>query len=59
MAIIVGLLLPAYAFSQKLLPPNQPEQNACNALLLCGGKFYTPYSYQGTGLGVDLQETPR
>jgi gliding motility-associated-like protein len=56
--IIAGLLWPAYAFSQTLLPPKQPEQNACNALLLCGGKFYTPYSYQGVGLGADLQETP-
>jgi len=58
MVITMCLLWPASVFSQKLLPPNQPEQTACNALLLCGGKFYTPYSYQGTGPGVDLPETP-
>jgi len=36
------------------LPPNQPEQDACAALLLCGNNFYTPYSYTGTGKVVDL-----
>src|ERR1019366_2457565 len=40
------------------LPPNQPEQDACNALQLCGGSFYTPYSYTGTGKHLDLDETP-
>ena len=40
------------------LPPNQPEQDACNALQLCGGSFYTPYSYTGTGRHLDLDETP-
>jgi len=58
MAMTIGMLWPAAAFSQKLLPPNQPEQTACNAITLCGGKFYNPYSYQGTGPGVDLKETP-
>ena len=56
--IIAGLLWPACAFSQKLLPPNQPEQTACTAIPLCGGKFFNPYSYQGTGPGIDLAATP-
>lgn len=42
----------------QLLPPNQPEQDACNALQLCGNSFFTPYSYQGNGLVSDLTTTP-
>ncbi len=41
-----------------LLPPNQPEQDACNALGICGTTFSTPYSYQGVGLVNDLTQTP-
>jgi len=52
------LSLPFCAFSQTILPPDQPEQDACHALSLCGGKFFTPYSYQGTGRKVDLSNTP-
>jgi gliding motility-associated-like protein len=40
------------------LPPNQPEQDACGALQLCGGIFYTPYTYIGAGLKSDLDGTP-
>jgi gliding motility-associated-like protein len=40
------------------LPSNQPEQDACHALLLCGNSFYTPYTYQGNGLENDLLNTP-
>ncbi len=40
------------------LPPNQPEQDACNALQLCGNSFSTPYSYTGIGKHLDLDETP-
>ncbi len=40
------------------LPPNQPEQDACNALQICGNSFYTPYSYTGTGRKLDLDQTP-
>src|ERR1700761_7585345 len=58
MLILCCSLWPATGFSQKLLPPNQPEQTACNAIPLCGGKFFNPYSYQGTGPGVDLRATP-
>jgi gliding motility-associated-like protein len=52
------LALPFHASTQTLLPPNQPEQDACHALSLCGGKFFTPYSYQGTGRKIDLANTP-
>jgi gliding motility-associated-like protein len=57
-AITACLSSPYLSFSQKLLPPDQPEQEACNALPLCGGKFFTPYSYQGQGVVDDLPETP-
>lgn len=40
------------------LPGNQPEQDACNALLLCGNSFHTPYSYVGHGTKTDLSSTP-
>jgi len=42
----------------QLLPPNQPEQDACNALMICGNSFTSPYGYQGTGLNFDLSNTP-
>jgi gliding motility-associated-like protein len=57
-AITSGLLWPSYSSAQTLLPPNQPEQNPCTPLTLCGGTFYTPYSYQGTGTGFVLASTP-
>ena len=56
--LIIGLFYPFSASSQHLLPPNQPEQDACHALPLCGGQFTTPYSYQGTGRVIDLDQTP-
>jgi gliding motility-associated-like protein len=40
------------------LPPNQPEQDACNAIQLCGSFFNTPYSYTGHGKTLDLDSTP-
>jgi len=58
LAITTCLSLPYLSFSQTVLPPDQPEQDACNALPLCGGKFFTPYSYQGQGLVNDLIQTP-
>ncbi len=58
LVIIACLSSPYLSFSQKLLPPDQPEQDACNALPLCGGQFFTPYSYQGQGLVNDLSQTP-
>lgn len=53
---IAGLQLMAQTNYQ--LPPNQPEQDACNALQLCGGSFFTPYSYTGSGKKLDLDATP-
>jgi len=53
--VSVSFILPVHA---QLLPPNQPEQDACNALQLCGNTFTTPFSYQGNGLEADLTQTP-
>lgn len=49
--------IPSILYAQ-LLPPNQPEQDACNALMICGNTFTSPYGYQGTGLVYDLSNTP-
>jgi gliding motility-associated-like protein len=60
--VSLGILLAGLFFAIKtqaqLLPPNQPEQDACNALQLCGNTFFTPYSYQGNGTVNDLPATP-
>jgi|GEM_PF-1764577 len=58
LVITACLSSPYLSFSQTLLPPDQPEQEACNALPLCGGQFFTPYSYQGEGVVNDLTMTP-
>src|SRR5690606_25077720 len=42
----------------QLLDPNQPEQQACNAIVLCGDSFTSPFSYQGEGLTNELPSTP-
>jgi gliding motility-associated-like protein len=55
--VLFGFLSPFMATSQSL-PPLQPEQDACNALVLCGNSFFTPYSYQGLGTINDLPNTP-
>ncbi len=59
MRIFLYTLLLFFGFAAGIqaqtLPPNQPEQDACNALQICGGSFYTPYSYAGGGQVV---ETP-
>ncbi len=57
------LLVFSFAFCNEkihaqVLPPLQPEQDACNALQLCGNTFFTPYSYQGVGNVFDLTNTP-
>lgn len=51
------LLLFSAEIQAQLLPINQPEQDACNALQLCGNSFTSPYSYQGEGLINDLITT--
>jgi gliding motility-associated-like protein len=56
--ITACLLWPRHSLSQTLLPPDQPEQDACHALSICGGQFFTPYSYQGIGRVSDLTTTP-
>jgi gliding motility-associated-like protein len=56
--VVIACLLSIGASSQTILVPDQPEQDACHALSLCGGKFYTPYSYLGIGLVSDLPVTP-
>lgn len=56
--VAAWLSLPYLSFSQTVLLPDQPEQDACHALSLCGGKFFTPYSYQGNGRVADLTATP-
>jgi gliding motility-associated-like protein len=56
--IIACLLWPRYSFSQQtVLPPDQPEQDACHALSVCSVQFF-PYSYQGIGRVADLTNTP-
>lgn len=44
--------------AQTVLAPLQPEQDACNALYLCGNRFTTPFSYQGPGEHHDFSSTP-
>jgi gliding motility-associated-like protein len=56
-AMAISLPLPAQV-TPYILPPNQPEQDACGALPLCGGVFATPYSYQGQGKTLELPNTP-
>ena len=59
MSIIICCLVSNVSSAQaNVLPPNQPEQDACYALSICGNKFYTPYSYQGNGHVLDLDQTP-
>ncbi len=50
-------LFPIWANAQ-LLAPNQPEQDACNAIDLCGSTFTSTYSYQGYGAKLELSNTP-
>src|SRR4051812_8360514 len=42
-----------FGLDAQTLPPFQPEQDACNALPLCGGIFTTPYSYTGYGYKME------
>ncbi len=47
------LLFVSAGVQAQTLPPNQPEQDACGALQICGGSFYTPFSYVGGGQVVE------
>jgi len=42
----------------QALPPLQPEQDACNALELCGLTFTVPYSYSGYGQKLEHSQGP-
>lgn len=39
----------ALKLQAQVLPPMQPEQDACGALTLCNNEFFTPFSYTGPG----------
>jgi gliding motility-associated-like protein len=56
--LICFVALAQFRAQAQLLPPNQPEQNACQALMLCGNTFTSPYGYQGIGTVSDLTNTP-
>lgn len=58
LAVTVGLFLSHPISAQQVLPPGQPEQDACDALYLCGNRFTTPFSYQGPGNNNDFSTTP-
>lgn len=53
-ALLALMLIGFYGSRAQSLPPLQPEQDACNALNVCG-TFFTPYSY--TGFGNILEES--
>lgn len=57
LSFLILLLVPYWAQAQ-LLAPNQPEQDACEAIQLCGKTFTSTYSYQGVGIKLDLRNTP-
>ncbi|MFT4022886.1 MAG: gliding motility-associated C-terminal domain-containing protein [Flavihumibacter sp.] len=57
-AVMLLALLLSLAASAQELPPLQPEQDACNALYLCGNSFTTPFSYTGPGAKNDFGTTP-
>lgn len=56
--MLVLLCWVAFRAGAQLLPPNQPEQDACGALVICGNGFSSPYSYDGTGVSPDMPTTP-
>jgi len=55
--LLLGTAFTSMVTAQEL-DPDQPEQDACNAILLCGTSFFSPYSYQGEGLESDLTSSP-
>lgn len=57
-AALLSFLIFTNNLNAQLLPPDRAEQDACNALQICGNQFYTPYSYQGEGFQSDLPNTP-
>lgn len=55
---LLSILVFTNSLNAQLLPPDRAEQDACNALQICGTQFHTPYSYQGEGQILDLANTP-
>ncbi len=56
-ALVLLLSCCCLSSNGQLLDFDQPEQDACNALLLCGTPFTTPFSYQAEGLVSDMPTT--
>ncbi|PZF73853.1 gliding motility-associated C-terminal domain-containing protein [Taibaiella soli] len=58
--LLLCMLFAAGPFANDLfaqaLPPMQPEQDACNAIELCGLTFMTPYSYSGYGQKMEYSQ---
>lgn len=46
---VAFFLLGSLAARAQYYPPNQPEQDPCGALPICGNSFTTPYAYDGYG----------
>jgi gliding motility-associated-like protein len=57
MILLFSVVLSVQSNAQ-LLPPFQPEQDACNAIVLCSNSFSSAASYTGIGLINDITSTP-
>ncbi|KAA5537153.1 gliding motility-associated C-terminal domain-containing protein [Taibaiella lutea] len=55
--LLLSFLVITNTLNAQLLPAFRAEQDACNALQICGNQFHTPYSYQGEGFELDLPGT--
>jgi gliding motility-associated-like protein len=49
MGCLFVVLFASLKTGAQILPPLQPEQDACGALKICGGIFQSPASYCGAG----------
>lgn len=47
--LLIFLLLLSLGSRAQVFPPNQPEQDPCTPMLLCGGGTTTSASFQGVG----------
>lgn len=52
--LFIAFLCIADIVHAQYMPRNQPEQDACEALVVCGTSFTSAYSYQGIGRVMDL-----
>ena len=55
---LIAILHHSAIVLSQTFPPLRPEQDACNALLICGNTYTSPAAYQGIGLVNDLAVTP-